>query len=132
MIGAIGSLIGSVQSVQDAMQQAKAKEDQARHLAQMQQARPELFRSADEVAAMTNAAVNAARNHLALERHKQSNVAMSYMPYHRANTFTDEALKLMAAEPDHRDEIKAHAIECLEQFPEQAVARPFIEQLLTA
>lgn len=128
MIGALGSLIGSVQSVNDAMQQAKAQEDQARHFAQMQQARPELFRSQGEVDAMRNAAQNA----MALERHKQSNVAMGHMPYHRAKTFTDEALKLMADEPDHREAIRTHAIECLQQFPDQEVARMFIDQMIHA
>lgn len=116
MIGALGSLVGSLQNAQAASQDAQARYNEALAMRNAYYDRhPEM--------------IEAMRNSLALERHKQSNVAMNYMPYHRAKTFTDEALKLMALEPDHRDEIKAHAIECLEQFPEQAVALPFIMQL---
>jgi hypothetical protein len=114
MIGTIGSFVASMQAAQQAMDQAKANAMRNAYY----QRHPEM--------------VEAMRNALALERYKQSNVNMAHMPYHRAKTFTDEALKLMAAEPDHREEIKAHAIECLEQFPDQAVVAPFIEQLLTA
>lgn len=119
MIGALGSLVGSLQNAQAASQDAQARHNEALAMRNAYYDRhPEM--------------IEAMRNALALERYKQSNVSMAHMPYHRAKTFTDEALKLMAVEPDHRDEIKAHAIECLEQFPDRDVARMFIEQLLTA
>jgi uncharacterized SAM-dependent methyltransferase len=114
MIGGVGSFIASMQAAQQAMDHAKAEA--------MRNAYYE--RHADQIEAMRNA--------LALQRRNVGNLSMAYQPYHRAKTFTDEALKLMDAEPAHREEIKAHALECLRQFPDQQVVAQFIARLLTA
>lgn len=60
------------------------------------------------------------------------NQRIQHMPYLQARQFTDEALRVMDMVPEHREEVRAHAIECLETWPDRQVAQQFIEKLKAA